>query len=263
MLERHCSSHGPTRSVVMLKHNLQDSAIVRGTLPTDRTDVWILSLSVGSDQVDCLWETLAPDERARAARFAFERDRRRFVVGRGALRDILAAYVGGLPGDIRFAYGEHGKPMLAESTRAGAVEFNASGSEDLAVCAVTVGHKLGVDIELCRPGHDDAFIEQCVSPAERQVYWGLSPEERPAAFYRLWTLKEAYLKATGAGLSRALSSFEVAFAPGESARLVSDGLVPEGLENWTFVEFAPSSEHVGALVIAGQGRPILYRSWSL
>ena len=246
----------------MLKHNLQDSAFAKGTLPTERADVWIVPLSVGSDQSEILWESLSPDERARAARFAFERDRHRFVVGRGALRAILASYLGGLPGGIRFTYGEHGKPMLAESTGADGVEFNASGSEELAVCAVTVGRKVGVDIELCRPTKDDALIEQCVSPAERHAYLALAPQERPAAFYRLWTLKEAYLKATGAGLSRPLSSLEVTFMPGEQARLVADHEVPEERASWTFTEFAPGPKHVGALVIAGQGRPVHYRRWS-
>ena len=245
----------------MLKH-LQDSAFVRETLPTERADVWIVPLSVGSDQADRLWESLSPDERNRAERFAFDRDRRRYVVGRGALRAILASYLGGLPGSIRFTYGEHGKPMLSESTGAGAVEFNASGSDDLAVCAVTLGRKVGVDIERCRPANDDALVEQCFSPAERHAYQALSPNERPAVFYRLWTLKEAYLKATGHGLSRPLSSLEVSFVPGEPAQLLADHLFPDGRESWTFVEFAPGPEYVGALVVAGQGRPVHYRHWS-
>jgi 4'-phosphopantetheinyl transferase len=252
----------------MLKHNLQNGTVAAGSLPTERVDVWTVPLVVGADETDALWESLSCDERERAIRFVFDRDRRRFVVGRGALRSILASYLGSSPGSIRFAYGEHGKPMLADATDANAtdadsLEFNASGSGDLAVCAVTIGRKLGVDIELCRLPQDETVLEQCFSPAERHAYSTLSPEEKPAAFYRLWTLKEAYLKATGAGLSRPLSSFEVTFMPGQPARLAADDLVPKGAQNWTFVEFQPGPAHVGALVIAGDERPVQSRRWSL
>jgi 4'-phosphopantetheinyl transferase len=246
----------------MLKRDRQNDTVAAATLPTERVDVWTVPLVATSDQTDALWESLSSDERERAARFVFERDRRRFVVGRGALRSILASYLGSPPGSIRFAYGEHGKPMLAESTDAGSLEFNASGSEELAVCAVTVGRKVGVDIELCRLPHDDTVVEQCFSPAERQAFGTLASEEKPAAFYRLWTRKEAYLKATGAGLSRPLSSFEVTFLPGQPARLVADDLVPRRGESWTFVEFQPGPAHVGALVISGDERPLQSRRWS-
>jgi 4'-phosphopantetheinyl transferase len=246
-----------------VKHDLQSGTITAVSLPTERVDVWTISLVAASAQTDALWESLSSDERERAARFVFERDRRRFVVGRGALRSILASYLGSAPGDIRFAYGEHGKPSLAEPTDAESLEFKASGSEELAVCAVTVGRKVGVDIELCRQPQDDTVVEQCFSLGERHAYGTLSPEEKPAAFYRLWTLKEAYLKATGAGLSRPPSSFEVTLRPGQPARLAADDLVPRGGESWTFVEFQPGPAHVGALVISGDERPLQSRRWSL
>jgi 4'-phosphopantetheinyl transferase len=246
----------------VVKHNLQSGTVVAVSLPIERVDVWTISLVAASDRTDSLWEFLSSDERERAARFVFEKDRRRFVVGRGALRSILASYVGSSPGSLRFAYGEHGKPMLAESTEAGSLDFNASGSAELAVCAVTVGRKVGVDIELRRPPQDDAVVEQCLAPAECRAYGTLSAEEKPSAFYRLWTLKEAYLKATGAGLSRPLSGFEVTFLPGRPARLVADDLDPHGAENWTFVEFQPGPAHVGALVISGDERPLQSRRWS-
>jgi 4'-phosphopantetheinyl transferase len=263
MLEHNFFGQGPTRKAVMLKHNRQYETVSAVSLPTAWVDVWSVPLVAASDQTDALWESLSSDERERASRFVFEKDRRRFVVGRGALRSILASYLGSHAGSIRFAYGEHGKPMLAESTGGGSLEFNASGSGELAVCAVTVGRKVGVDIELRRLPQDDAVVEQSCSPAERHAYGTLSSKEKPEAFYRLWTLKEAYLKATGAGLSRPLSSFDVTVLPGQRARLAADDLVPEGGENWTFVEFQPGPAHVGALVISGDERPLKSRSWSL
>ena len=100
----------------MLKPNLNEEAVSESTLPADRIDVWIVPLDVDAAQRRAALGIRCPPTNGPGPRFAFERDRRRFVVGRGALRNILASYVGGQTGEIRFAYGEHGKPMLAEST---------------------------------------------------------------------------------------------------------------------------------------------------
>jgi 4'-phosphopantetheinyl transferase len=242
--------------------NRHETHFAAGTLPTERVDVWRVSLAVGPEQIAKFWEWLSADERARADRFKFERDRRRFVAGRGALRSILSAYVCASPGVIRFDYGPHGKPLLAESTSDGRIEFNASGSDELGVCAVTIGGPVGVDIELRKPLGDEAFGAECLSPAEAQAYQALAPAKRPAAFYRLWTLKEAYLKATGCGLSRPLSTLEVAFLPSEPARLVADHDAPGAETSWSFVEFSPGPAHAGALALAGSNRPVWHRAWS-
>jgi 4'-phosphopantetheinyl transferase len=234
---------------------------VPGILPIDRVDVWTVSLSAVPEQYDRLAHSLSTDERARADRFKFERDRRRFVVGRSALRSILASYLGGQPDSIRFEYGPHGKPLLADAP-AGGLEFNASGSDELAVCAVTVGKSVGVDIEFCRPITDNSFLDQCLTTAERAVLAALEPAEKLAAFYRLWTLKEALLKATGEGLSRPMTSVEFEVRPGRPVRLVGDqGQLPDG-DGWAFVELAVGPHHVGSLVTAGTHCAVDYRAWS-
>jgi 4'-phosphopantetheinyl transferase len=204
---------------------------------------------------------LSSDEQARAARFKFERDRRRYAVGRGALRGILATYAGCQPGEIRFAYGPHGKPMLADSTAAEGLEFNASGSEELAVCAVTVGKSIGVDIEFCRPIEDNSFLDQCLTTAERKALYDLEPVPKLTAFYRLWTLKEAFLKATGEGLSRPMTSVEFDLTSDGSARLVGDQDLVSGENSWHFVEFAPGPQYAGAVVVSGKGCELRHRSW--
>jgi 4'-phosphopantetheinyl transferase len=229
-------------------------------LPIDHVDIWTVSLSVDPEQYERLSQSLSSDEQARADRFKFERDRRRYVVGRVALRNILASYTGCRAEEICFAYGPNGKPMLADSTAAGSLEFNASGSEELAVCAVTVGKSVGVDIEFCRPIADNDFLDQCLTTAERKALCALEPELKLAAFYRLWTLKEAFLKATGQGLSRPMSSVEFALTPDNSIRLVADHQSPDGRECWAFVEFVPDPQHVGALVMSGENREVHFRN---
>jgi 4'-phosphopantetheinyl transferase len=234
---------------------------VPGIRPIDHVDLWTVSLTVDSEQYDRLSQSLSTDEIARADRFKFERDRRRFVVGRGALRRILASYLERDPKSIHFVYGPHGKPMLADAATSGGLEFNASGSDELAVCAVTAGRPVGVDIELCRPIADGDLPDQCLTPAERTALSALEPARRLAGFYRLWTLKEAFLKATGDGLSRPMSSVEFDMTPDGPIRLVGAPKLVSEQNCWDFLEFAPGPQYLGAVVVSSRGCTLNYRTW--
>jgi 4'-phosphopantetheinyl transferase len=234
---------------------------VPSPLPIDHVDLWTVALTVGPEQYASLAQSLCADEQARADRFKFERDRRRYTVGRGTLRNILASYIGCRAEQIRFAYGPHGKPTLANAARE-QIEFNASGSEDLAVCAVTVGRSVGVDIEFCRPITDNSFLDQCLTAAERKALSALEPDRQLAAFYRLWTLKEALLKATGDGLSRPMTTveFDITITADSSARLVGDPDLVSAEPSWDFAEFAPGRQYAGAVVVSGGGCRLNYRT---
>lgn len=174
--------------------------------------VWFASLAAGSDPAAAYSETLTSDEAERASRFRFERDRRRFVVGRGLLRKLLGAYTDSPPGALRFAYGAYGKPELV----GGGLAFNVSHSHDAAVFAVARSGEVGVDIEAFDPRPRDREVaERFFSPAEVRSLLALSPEEQPRAFLACWTRKEAFIKARGDGLSLSLQDFDVTFAPGD------------------------------------------------
>lgn len=232
-----------------------------GRLPLDRVDVWVISLCEAPNRPDpARW--LSADERARGDRFVFERDRRRFCLGRGALRGILASYLRCDPGEIAFAYGDSGKPRLQDADSAMDVQFNASGSADLAVCAVTCGQSLGVDIEHVRDDCDQDLVCHAFSADERAEFARLPSDEQAGAFYRAWTRKEAYLKATGCGLSRPLESFSVSVALGDSPRLIRDDSDPAAHQNWSFADFDPAPGWVGSLVVAGHSRPLRRLEWN-
>jgi 4'-phosphopantetheinyl transferase len=248
--------------------NPQSIDVANGTedkLPAERIDVWVVPLSIDRPTAyDEIRSWLADDELARADRFKFEDDAHRFVIGRGALRSILASYTDSSPEDIRFVYGEHGKPMLGGGFAAFRLEFNASGSDKFAACALTLDRSVGIDIECVRPAKDfDGIVERFFSPRERQSYAKLASEEKHAAFYRGWTRKEAYLKAIGTGLMRSLSSFEITLGPDESAQLVADNILGDRVERWTFHDFEPAPNYVGSVVVAGECRRIFSRQWSL
>ncbi|MEM1116827.1 MAG: 4'-phosphopantetheinyl transferase superfamily protein [Bacteroidota bacterium] len=184
----------------------------RPALPEAEIHVWRVSLAPEAREVDRLGAWLAPDERARAARFRFDRHRRRYVVARGRLREILGRYLGAPPEALAFQYGDHGKPALAEA--ASGLTFNVSHTADHALVAVARGRRLGVDLEVVRPLPDaDAIAERFFSASEVAAYRAVPETGRPAAFFACWTRKEAFVKAVGDGLTYGLSTFDAAVAP--------------------------------------------------
>src|SRR5262245_1116395 len=216
----------------------------------DEVHLWTIALERPDDLVGSLEETLSADERARAERFVFPRDRRRFVVARGALRSILASYLGLAPAALAFAYGPSGKPRLAGAAD---LDFNLAHSHELALCAVTAGRPVGVDVEWQRPIADMlAVARTAFSPAERAALLARPEAERLPTFYRCWTCKEAYLKARGDGLTLPLDSFDVALAPDRPPALLANRLDPAEPGRWSLHVFAPAEGYVGALAVAGE-----------
>ena len=193
---------------------------------------------------------LAHDERARAARFRFDRDRDRFIAGRGLLRTVLASYVEGDPGRLAFDYGPNGKPCLSECDRSGGVHFNLAHSDDLLLVAVARSWEIGVDVERVHALADaEGVAERFFSPREREGLRDLPAAQKLLAFFNLWTRKEAWLKATGVGISDSLGQVEVSFLAGEPARLLKLPGSTEADHPWSLHELAPAAGFVGALAV--------------
>lgn len=229
------------------------------SLPRDRVDLWRAMLNQPEADLRLLEQTLAPDERSRAARFRFDRDRRRFVAARGQLRTILSRYVEVDAQTLVVSYGPRGKPFLSLPFRA-ALKFNLSHSGELALIAVTLSREVGVDLEEIRSmDNADKLAQRFFSARENAALRTLSEEERLEAFYRCWTLKEAYLKATGDGLTRATDSFDVVFDSAEPARLLSvEGETAEAFR-WSLMRLAPAPGYVGA--VAADGSDWTIKCW--
>ena len=224
-------------------------------------DVWYVDLAVDAGTAARLAASLAEDERARAARFRFERDARRFVVARSALRAVLGGYLGVAPGGLAFSYGAHGKPMLgADHT---ALDFNVSHSGEVAVIAAGWRRAVGVDVEQWRPLPDLAALAARVfAPSELTALGALAEAERPAAFFRCWTRKEAFIKATGRGLTQPLDGFAVSLAADEPARFLDIAGDPEALARWTLYDLRLPAGYTGALVVEGAAGALRVRAWS-
>jgi 4'-phosphopantetheinyl transferase len=205
------------------------------TLAPDEVQVWRAGLDAGAVELERRLAGLPEDERRRAGRFLLERDRRRFVMARSALRELLGRYLGAEGRAIRLVEGPHGKPALA--ARAGAargLEFNVSHSGDLALLAFARGRAVGVDVERAAEGRDlEALAGIAFSPAELSAWRGVPEPERERAFYACWCRKEAILKAVGTGLSLPTTCFTVTLAPGEAPRLVEWRPDPAETARWT------------------------------
>jgi len=173
--------------------------------------LWEVPLATSAGRIAMCEDLLSTDERKFAAALGSDRRRRTFTVARGALREILAAKLGGRPRALRFRYGYRGKPELDAGARLG---FNVSHSGDMAVIAVAAGHKVGVDVE--RVGRKRPVLQiarRHFAPAEAAAIEATRPQERMDAFLRCWTAKEAYMKALGHGFALPLDRFEVSISP--------------------------------------------------
>jgi 4'-phosphopantetheinyl transferase len=229
-------------------------------LPDSEIHVWATTLAVPSDKLAALAATLSPDETERAHKFKFERHRNRFIAARGALRGILGPYLRAHPADLRFIYSANGKPALAENFAGAGIHFNLAHSEDLGLVAVTRVDRIGVDVEGVRPVKDvEYLVARFFSERENETFKKVPDNEKPAAFFNLWTRKEALLKATGEGITRSLSLVEVSFLPGERARLlaISGDVAPAA--QWSLRELSPAAGFTGALAI--QAREISVQCW--
>jgi len=222
-------------------------------LRTGEVHVWYVDLAVETETQRRLTAGLSEDERARAARFVFARDCRRFVVARSALRALLAEYLDVPAAALRFAYGPHGKPALDGDQAA--LGFNLSHSGEVAVVAMGWERALGIDVEQWRPLPD-------LGAEERAVLDALPASEQPAAFFRCWTRKEAFIKATGEGLAHPLDAFTVSLAPGEPARFLDIDGDPAALARWTLHELRSPAGYSGALVVEGPARAVSGHWWS-
>ena len=196
-------------------------------------------------------EALSLDDRARADRFRFESDRRRFCAGRASLRLILSRYLKTKPGRLQLEVGDYGKPFLTDKTSDG-LRFNLSHSHRLALIAISRDREVGVDIEFMRPDFVTNDIAQhFFSRTEAEQLVALAPEFRTGAFFNCWTRKEAYIKARGEGLSCPLDQFDVSLAPGATAMLLSSRLDSAEVSRWRLQDLFPGPGYAATLAVEG------------
>jgi 4'-phosphopantetheinyl transferase len=217
----------------------------RVDLAADAIHVWSAALDRPAAEVAALARTLSDDERERAARMRHAGTQAEFIVARGLLRAVLGGCLDVWPSRIRFTHTPHGKPQLAEP---GHLYFNVSHSHGAALIAVARRIEVGVDLELLRHFSDElGLADRYFSPREAAALRAAEPCRRLETFFRLWTRKEAYLKAHGFGISYGLERVEVSHAADEPARVLSIDGDAAAAARWSLRTLTPAPGYVGAL----------------
>lgn len=229
-------------------------ALSARTLDDGRVDLWFADLSLPAREQRELDALLTPDETARAERFRFAEHRRRFSASRGLLRLVLSCYLGMPPARIELEYTKKGKPRLAGSQVA--LQFNLAHSGPGWLLGLTRSAPVGVDLEQ-QLALDDAMAiaKRFFARRESAAIQELPPAERLRAFYRIWTRKEALLKATGLGITGGLRRFVVGH--GREAQLFR---APDDPEHWSLTNLEPTRDYVGAIALRARGYRLYARS---
>jgi 4'-phosphopantetheinyl transferase len=230
-------------------------------LESDTVHVWSANLDVGTQCLQALQGTLSIDEQDRATRFHFCKDRRRFIAARGVLRAVLGRYLKRDPSELRFRHNACGKPALHRESAEGLC-FNISHSAGLALYAVARDREVGIDVEYLRPSlARERIAERVFSPTEVTALRRLPGELQPEAFFTLWTLKEAFIKAKGDGFALPMNSFEVTLpSEGPVCRLMIYGQAKEA-QRWSLLRLSPAAEYLAALAAEGSSWQFQCYQW--
>jgi 4'-phosphopantetheinyl transferase len=217
-----------------------DTAPQKLTLTATDIHIWRANLNLDRFELDKLKATLSNDEVSRAERFYFEKHRHSFIASRGILREIIGRYLEIVPNQVKFGYELRGKPFLVTESGDCQLNFNVSHSQDLALYAIASGNQVGIDLEMIRPIADvEQLAQRFFSTQETNAIASLVSPQQDKMFFRYWTCKEAYLKATGDGLS-SLDRVEIIFDTAESPKL-------SHTNSWMLQELFPGGDYVGAV----------------
>lgn len=223
-------------------------------LPEDEVQVWRVDLeAIRSDE--SRWrKILSTDESARASRFHFAADRQRFMASRALLRIILAGYLASDPKSLSFAYSQKEKPSLGQEHASSGVNFNLSHSGGIALLAFARNRDVGVDVEKVRSDFEaEAIASRFFSAHEQEQLRSLPEEEKFESFFRCWTRKEAYIKATGDGLSLPLRQFDVSVVTENGDALLATRPDQAEAALWSLREIPAGPGYVAALCVRGRG----------
>ena len=229
----------------------------------DSVEIVTFSLACGEQGRQDLYRLLSDDEKRRAAAFRFDKHRNRFITGRARIREILAKQLDCGPADIAFELNRYGKPSLGKPAPREPLHFNASSSSSLGAIALVEGMEIGLDIEKVECGKLDDFdsiVKNQFTRAEYDWYRQHDASERNRIFYRLWTCKEAYLKALGIGLSGELDGFSIDLQ-GEQPSLSYSELEKDGAYRMFLSQFEPEQAFIGCLATPRPCERIEFSQW--
>jgi 4'-phosphopantetheinyl transferase len=217
--------------------------------------VWSAIVDSPPADVVARWlATLDGREQAQAGRFRFTADRETYIAAHALTRVLLSQVERRPPEAWRFVTAPRGKPEIDPALGPLRTRFNLSHTRGFVACAAALDDEIGLDVECYeRDAGELDFARRCFAPEEMMLLQGLSPEHRRRVFFRIWTLKEAYIKATGQGLACPLDAFAFSLDP-IAIRFRRD--IADDPANWRFAQFQPTGKHVIAVAMRRPAAPL-------
>lgn len=226
-------------------------------LPDTEIHLWLtFPDEIRSDRLlDEYRELLCADERRQEKRFHFTTHQHQYLITRALVRTVLSRYQRHSPQEWRFTTNEFGRPEIASKvTPATSLSFNVSHTLSLIVCGVALRRFIGVDTESAHTGRSHIQLaDRYFSPAEARTLRSLPVQMISNRFLHYWTLKEAYIKARGMGLSIPMKQFGFEFPDAESVRIYFEPELEDDPARWKFWLLQISEEHLVAVCTASRG----------
>lgn len=208
-------------------------------LPKRQLHIWRISLDRDDDTVDELEMMLSEREASRADRYLFSKQRRNYIIVRGALRKISGQYTNEEPALIEFEYNGFGKPFLADAN----LNFCTAQTENYALLAFVCSAKIGVEIRKWdKELNVGAIIDENFSATEQAQYAELPNELKHKSFYKGLVSKEAFLKALGRGQHLEMTHFDVDIDPRTEMQLLAINEEEAAAKSWTMHDLSSSDD---------------------
>lgn len=216
---------------------------------------------VDATQADDYRELLSIDELARNARYRFARDRHRDLIARALLRTVLSEALDCHPKNLEFELGEHGKPCLLANSAVPVVDklqFNLSHAGDWVVLALAHS-KVGVDIEYTPRNNDVlAIADRYFFGSEIDELRSFPEHLQRERFFDYWTLKEAYMKARGEGISLGLDNFGFSVVKGDTISIEMRACLDDDPNQWQFFCVTPEADYRLSIALNAKNAPLVF-----
>ena len=242
-------------SKVDFNHNAWKTPVHFPHLSIDEVHVWHVNLlSEAEKQFDYYWNTLSIEEKERAHRFHFKKDRDQFVVAKGITRILLGKYILSAAKDIKFDFNSFGKPRLAGDYP---IQFNISHAGGMGLFAFILHSPVGADIEKINPTIEvQKIAKRFFSSEETHKILNLPTAQQAKAFFTCWTRKEAFIKGHGEGLSLPLADFEVSILAEEPVAMLKIKWSPAEIHQWQLLKITVGNAYKAAVAIKGKVKKV-------
>lgn len=227
------------------------------SLEPNQVHIWSASITNHENRLPVYWSFLTNEEKEKAQKFKFLKDKNCFVIAKGILRKLLASYLSLSPKEINLKLGEYGKPFLHHSSN---LQFNISHSRSEILLGFIQTLPIGIDIEYTKREIDVKNIaKHFFAEEEIEALLKLDTKYQTQAFYSCWTRKEAFIKALGSGLSFPLAEFVVSLDSLKKAKLIATKWDKKEKEKWILQPIEPRENYIGAFAVKGNVSKI--QSW--